>query len=113
MKSSNGSYKECMDWNVPFVVYRITSEGKLEEVYLAQNFKDASYWLSYIAQPGDVLCKTPLHKKHSHSSARAEYWSHKGDGRELITDERSWQDWCAEKKYAPIFPAEQAQETKK
>ena len=66
-----------MDWKVPFIIYRITPDGKLEEVFFAEDFKAATYWLTYIAQPGDVLCKTPLHRKHSHASQRAEYWSHK------------------------------------
>jgi hypothetical protein len=99
-----------MEWKVPFVVYRITAEGKLEEVFLAEDFKAASYWLSYIAQPGDVLCKTPLHKKHSHGSAKAEYWSHKGDARELITNEQTWKQWCTQKQCAGEFPAEQEKE---
>jgi hypothetical protein len=99
-----------MDWKVPFVVYRITAEGKLEEVFFAEDFKSASYWLSYIAQPGDVLCKTPLHRKHSHSSAKAEYWSHKGVARELITDEQTWKQWSTQKRCAEDFPAEQEKE---
>ncbi len=99
-----------MDWKVPFVVYRITAEGKLEEVFFAEDFKSASYWLSYIAQPGDVLCKTPLHKKHSHNSSKAEYWSHKGEGRELVTNEQNWKQYAAPKQFAGEFPAEQQKE---
>ena len=102
--------QECMDWKFPFVVYRVTAEGTLEEIYLAEDFKAASYWLNYIAQPGDVLCKTPLHKKHSHTSSKAEYWSHKGDGRTLVTDERTWKEWCELKKCPAEFPAEQVKE---
>ena len=97
-----------MDWTVPFVIYRVTEEGKLEEVFLAEDFKAASYWLSYIAQPGDVLCKTPLHKKHSHSSAKPEYWSHKGQGRELITDPAAFETVLAQRKCAEEFPSEQS-----
>ncbi|MEY4669787.1 MAG: hypothetical protein RL518_2486 [Pseudomonadota bacterium] len=99
-----------MDWKVPFVVYRITSEGKLEEVFLAEDFKAASYWLSYIAQPGDVLCKTPLHKKHSHTSSRAEYWSHKGAARELVTDEETWKKTACPQSFQGEFPEEQQKE---
>lgn len=99
-----------MDWKVPFVVYRINNEGKLEEVFHAQDFKAASYWLSYIAQPGDVLCKTPLHKKHSHKNQSAEYWSHKGDGRDLITDEGSWKQIASQSKCTEEFPSEQVKE---
>lgn len=96
-----------MDWTVPFVIYRVTEQGKLEEVFLAEDFKAASYWLSYIAQPGDVLCKTPLHKKHSHASPKPEYWSHKGSGRELLTDPEGFKQILTQKKCADEFPSEQ------
>lgn len=96
-----------MDWTVPFVIYRITQDGKLEEVFLAEDFKAASYWLSYIAQPGDVLCKTPLHRKHSHQSPKPEYWSHKGQGRDLITDPDAFKKVLESKKCSVEFPEEQ------
>jgi hypothetical protein len=97
-----------MDWKAPFVIYRITAEGKLEEVFFAEDFKAASYWLSYIAQPGDVLCKTPLHKKHSHRSDKAEYWSHKGTGRDIRADEDEWRKAIASKKsFVGEFPDHQ------
>jgi hypothetical protein len=99
-----------MDWKVPFVIYRITPDGKLEEVFHAADFKAASYWLSYIAEPGDVLCNTPLHSKHSHSSKKAEYWSHKGQGRELVTDPDAFKDVMAEKHFCGDFPEEQCKE---
>lgn len=99
-----------MDWKVPFVIYRITSEGKLEEVFLAEDFKAASYWLTYIAQPGDVLCKTPLHKKHSHETKKPEYWSHKGSARDPIADESKWKNLVSEKHFAGEFPEEQIHE---
>jgi hypothetical protein len=97
-----------MDWKVPFVIYRITPEGKLEEVFFAEDFKAASYWLSYIAQPGDVLCKTPLHKKHSHNTANAEYWSHKGQARDTVADEENWRKAVAAKRaFSGQFPDHQ------
>jgi len=96
-----------MEWKVPFIIYRLTDDGKLEEVFLAEDFKAASYWLSYIAQPGDVLCKTPLHRKHSHTSKKAEYWSHKGTGRDLVTSEENWKELVSEKKFSGDFPEEQ------
>lgn len=97
-----------MDWKVPFVIYRITSDGKLEEVFFAEDFKAATYWLSYIAQPGDVLCKTPLHRKHSHNSQKAEYWSHKGPGRDILSDEDDWrQESSAKNSFSGDFPDHQ------
>jgi hypothetical protein len=79
-----------MEWNVPYVVYRINNEGKFEEVFHADNIKKAKYWLTYIAQPGDVLCKTPSHPKHSGKSNCPEYFSHKTKSGTTATDEQEW-----------------------
>jgi hypothetical protein len=99
-----------MDWKAPFVVYRITSDGKLQQVYVASDFKAASYWLTYIAEAGDVLCKTPLHKKHSHSSERAEYWSHKGAERIPVTDESRWKSIVSQRNFDGNFPDHQIED---
>jgi len=99
-----------MDWKVPFVIYRITPEGKLEEVFFAKDFKEATYWLTYIAQPGDVLCKTPLHKKHSHASQKAEYWSHKGDARDPVVSEQEWRQRVSSRLQGGEFPEQQSKE---
>lgn len=99
-----------MDWKVPFVVYRITENGKLEEVFFAEDFKAATYWLTYIAQRGDVLCKTPLHRKHSHSSPKAEYWSHKDSARDPVVSEESWKKLIEDKHFAGDFPDHQSKE---
>jgi len=96
-----------MDWKVPFVIYRITPDGKLEEVFLAEDFKSATYWLTYIAQPGDVLCKTPLHRKHSHASQHAEYWSHKDSARDPVTSEETWKKLVEERHFNGEFPDQQ------
>lgn len=99
-----------MDWKVPFVVYRITEAGKLEEVFLAEDFKAATYWLTYIAQKGDVLCKTPLHRKHSKATSKAEYWSHKDTGRDPVTSEDTWKQLIADKPFNGEFPDQQTKE---
>lgn len=99
-----------MDWKAPFVVYRITDDGKLQQVYVAEDFKAASYWLTYIAEAGDVLCKTPLHKKHSHSTQKAEYWSHKGSDRTPVTDEERWKKIVSQRNFDGDFPDHQIEE---
>jgi hypothetical protein len=99
-----------MEWKTPFVVYRITTEGKLEQVFVAEDFQAASYWLTYIAQPGDVLCKTPLHKRHSQKTPCAEYWSHKGPDRSPVTDEERWKKLAAKRNFAGVFPEEQSEQ---
>ena len=96
-----------MDWNVPFVIYRINSQGQLEEVFLAHDLKSAKYWLTYLALPGDVLCKTPLHPKHSREHDSPEYWSHKDHSREPMISEKSWQDLAQERNCDGKFPNQQ------
>lgn len=98
-----------MDWTAPFVVYRITAEGKLQQVYVAEDFQKASYWLTYIAEAGDVLCKTPIHRKHSHTSQKAEYWSHKGPGRTPETDLECWKGMANKKNFSGDFPDNQSE----
>ena len=93
-----------MEWSTPFVVYRVSSEGKLEEVYHAVNMKKAKYWLTYIAQPGDVCCRTPVHPKHSQASAAPEYWGHKESSGTTSTNREAWQE---ENQNVEEFPNEQ------
>lgn len=98
-----------MDWTSPFIVYRISADGKLEEVFHADDLKKAKYWLTYIAQPGDVLCKTPKHPKHSGSSKCPEYWSHKELSGTPTTKEDSWKAFAKGKACTLVFPEEQKQ----
>jgi hypothetical protein len=81
-----------MDWKSPFVIYRINPDSTVEEVFQAEDLKKAKYWLTYIAQAGDVLCKTPLHPKHSKQTSKPEYWSHKEKSGKLGSDESQWRD---------------------
>ena len=66
-----------MEWTVPFVIFRSKEAGKFEEVFQTSDFKKAKYWLTYIAEVGDVLCRTPTHPKYCGSVPTPEYWSHK------------------------------------
>jgi hypothetical protein len=67
----------------------------------------AKYWLTYIAQPGDVLCKTPIHPKHSKASPQPEYWSHKESSGSPITNEQDWRKHAERKNFDGTFPPEQ------
>ena len=96
-----------MEWKTPFVVYRIAPDGKLDEVFRAEDIKKAKYWLTYIAQPGDLLCKTPVHPKHSQKSKTAEYWSHKETSGQSSTDEKSWEEWARYRHFDFKWPEEQ------
>ncbi len=94
-----------MDWKTPFVIYRISPEGKLEPVHVAPDIQKAKYWLTYIAQPGDVLCKTPLHPKHSKKASIPEYYSHRTESKTVVTNEEEWKSFAAGKKWDQQFPA--------
>lgn len=96
-----------MEWSSPFIIYRISAESKLEEVYHAADLKQAKYWLTYIAQPGDVLCKTPVHPKHSKTKKTAEYWSHKEHSGTPSSKEEQWIEMAKARGFAFVFPAEQ------
>lgn len=93
-----------MEWWSPFVIYRVSPDGKLEEVFQAPDIKKARYWLTYIAQPGDVLCRTPIHPKHSKSSPMPEYWSHKEQSGTASSNEEQWKSWAQEHKWDNEFP---------
>lgn len=93
-----------MEWTSPFVIYRITSDGKLLPVYEAKDLKQAKYWLTYIAQPGDVLCKTPIHPKHSKQSSKPEYWAHKETSATPCSKETAWKTFAVAKNFSMTFP---------
>jgi hypothetical protein len=79
-----------MAWTKPFAIYRVNEHGTLEPVYLCEDVKKAKYWLSYIAQPGDVLCRTPAHPKHSKTTNIPEYWCHREQERSSLSEESRW-----------------------
>lgn len=95
---------ELMDWKAPFVVFRIVPGGTFEQVYSAPDFKSAKYWLTYIAKPGDVLCKTPLHPKHSRAGSAPEYWGHKEESGLSAVNEQAWKDYARKMNCEPNFP---------
>lgn len=94
----------AMDWKSPFIVYRISADGKLEEVFRCEDMKKAKYWLTYIAQTGDVLCRTPVHPKHSKKSNQPEYWCHKEASSSPSSEESAWREWARSKNTELIFP---------
>ncbi|RMG43639.1 MAG: hypothetical protein D6719_03450 [Candidatus Dadabacteria bacterium] len=95
-----------MSWSAPFVIYRLDNDGKLHQVYQAQDLKDAKYWLTYIAEAGDVLCKTPAHPRHTGETPA--YWSHKESSGKPATNEEAWRQLAASRNFNGEFPSEQA-----
>lgn len=102
-----------MNWKSPFVVYRIESDGKLKAVHVAHNLKDAKYWLTYIAEPGDVLCRTPVHPRHSKSGETPEYWGHKVASGATSTDQSQWLSLAEQQNCDGSFPADPSVEVDK
>lgn len=93
-----------MNWSNPFAIFRVSAEGKLEIVHVAKDLKSAKYWLTYIAAPGDVLCKTPAHPKHSGASQKPEYWSHKESGGVPGNNETKWLEFAKSSNCDLNFP---------
>jgi hypothetical protein len=96
-----------MDWTATYIVYRIGSTGNLEEVYHSSELKQAKYWLTYIGLPGDVLCKTPVHPKHTKGTKKAEYWSHKAQSGTPSNEEKEWREFARRRNFTADFPEEQ------
>lgn len=96
-----------MDWKSPFIVYRITPEGKLEEVFHCQDLKKAKYWLTYVAKAGDVCCRTPAHPKHSGKSKAPEYFGHKETSGQASSKPADWEKIAKNNKCDAKFPEEQ------
>ncbi len=95
-----------MSWEAPFIVYRLDSDGKLSEVYHASDLKSAKYWLSYIAEPGDMLARTPAHPRHD--SQEPAYWSHKEPGGKASSQKDEWYQQAKKQNWDERFPEEQA-----
>ena len=96
-----------MDWKSIYIVYRISENSDLLEVFHSDDIKKAKYWLQYIAQPGDVLTRTPLHPKHSKTNLTAEYWSHKEKSGKLYSQIDRWLKYLENRKIHVTFPSEQ------
>lgn len=79
-----------MSWTVPFVVFRLAPDKKITEVFECDDLQKAKYWIKFIAEPGDVLCRTPLSPKHSKKNTQPEYWCHKETSGQPTTDEQGW-----------------------
>ena len=93
-----------MEWKQPFIIYRITPEGKLFQVYETADLKQARYWLTYIAQPGDVLCRTPVHPKHSKQNSKPEYCAHKESSGKSSSVEKDWGLLASKLNFSRGFP---------
>ena len=92
-----------MDWNSSYVIFRI-KDGKAEVIFTPDDLTKAKYWLQYIAEPFDVLCKTPAHPKHSKKNELPEYWSHKEESGKPAYSEDQWKNWAKRHGWDESFP---------
>ena len=102
-----------MKWSTPFIVYRLAEDAQLVEVAYPVDLNKAKYWVKYIAQPGDVCCRTPIHPKHTAAEPRPEYFSHKGERGAVVANESEWRQQVNGKGFSGSFPEEQLAEPKK
>lgn len=96
-----------MKWTTPFIIYRIGEDSQLAEVSYPNDLVQAKYWMKYIAETGDVCCRTPLHPKHATHGGAPEYFSHKNSSGVASSNEAEWRKFAVEKKFSGGFPAEQ------
>ncbi|NMC63620.1 MAG: hypothetical protein GYA55_10705 [SAR324 cluster bacterium] len=94
-----------MEWTSPFIIYRMDSEGKLYEVFHARNIEQAKYWLSYIAEIGDVLTKSPAHPKNN--TGKPQYWSHKEQSGSAVSSKQRWLKLYELSDFESVVPSEQ------
>ena len=88
-----------MEWTEPFAIFRIDETSMLTGVYDAPDVKKAKYILTYVAEPGDVLCRTPAHPKNE--SETPSYYCHKQDSGTIITDKEGWLEMLKAKNCSP------------
>ena len=82
-----------MSWTTPYVIYRLSPDGKAQAVNTPEDLTKAKYWIQYIAEPFDVLCKTPTHPKHSKKGELPEYWMHKEPSGKPSYTEADWRQY--------------------
>ena len=97
-----------MDWKTPYVIYRLFDGGQAKIVSLPEDLTKAKYWLQYIAEPFDVLCKSPNHPKHSKKTQSPEYWAHKEINGKPAYAEAEWSAFWTRKGWNKEFTEEQA-----
>lgn len=100
-----------MNWQSQFVVLRVTTDKKVTQVFETSDLQKAKYWIKYIAQTADVLCRTPLSPKHSQVNTKPEYWSHKEASGQPVTDQQAWLNAVKAAWPEFEFPDQQADQT--
>jgi hypothetical protein len=50
-------------WTTPYIILRPSTDGTAKVAHEAADLKKASYFMQYVAEPGDALFQTPLHPK--------------------------------------------------
>lgn len=90
-----------MEWKNAFLVARPSGTGEVTVVYEANSFKDARYWLSFIAEPGDALFSTPKHARYS-GNGDPTYMSHLVQRGKTDQSEGSWKQMAFKSESATV-----------
>ena len=94
-----------MTWLMPYIIVRCDGNGASIKVHEADKIKDARYWLSYIAQPGDALFQTPAHPKHE-GGDKPIYKAHLIDRGNVGYEEQDWLRMISKDGSVPALPPE-------
>lgn len=78
------------NWEKPYIIIRISTEGQTQIVHSCDTLKDAKYWLSYIAVAGDAIFTTPAHPKNTGSMPL--YFAHLVSRGNTEHDENKWKN---------------------
>lgn len=100
-----------MSWKSTYVILRLSNEGSLTEVFQSDDLKKTKYWLSYIGEVGDLMCRTPNHPKHSRKNSEPEYFSHKEEAGKAGMDESKWRDAMVKRGWNLKLPSESVSAT--
>lgn len=96
-----------MSWDKPYIIGRPQKTGQVTIVHSCATVKDANYWLSYIALPGDAVFLTPAHPKHAGGEMPI-YQAHLLTRGKTERDESKWLKVQFEEGVRPAFVEQDA-----
>ena len=78
-----------METTTPYIILRVDEDGKASTVKDNDKLKDATYWLNYIAEPGDALFITDKHPKYQ-GEGEPTYRAHLAKRGQVEYDKGKW-----------------------
>ncbi len=95
--------KKYFMWTTPFIILHTHEDGECKLVHEAETLKDAKYYLSYIAEPGDAIFGTPIHPQHNCGN-RLQYKAHTIVRKEITYNEQQWLQFNTKNNCPPKLP---------